>query len=116
METISGDKRKAEGGLDGMLAMTLPLTASVVPAAGGASSQAPDGAGPSQGAAQATAAVKLSPKERESTLDALVEQGWLTVEPSSAKIWLGPRTFLELSNYLLDVAAEDVRELWTTRV
>jgi hypothetical protein len=112
-EAIAGDKHKAEDGLNAIEALNLPLFSASIAAA----SQPADGAGPSQPPpAAGNTAVKLGHKEREAALDDMTADGWLVHDDDRSKFWLGPRAFLELSNYLLDSAAEDVRELWATRV
>ncbi len=113
-ETIAGDKDKADGGLGVMEALSLPLSAAS--SASQAASQAADGAGPSAGGVIGGAAVKLSASDREVTLEAFVREMWLISDERKSFFQLGPRAFLELGNYLLDVAAEDVREMWAARV
>ena len=111
-EAIAADKRKAEGGLNAMEALNMPLFS-----ASAAAPQPADGAGPSQPPpAASNASVKLGVKDREAALDDMTADGWLVHDSDNGKFWLGPRAFLELSNYLLDSAAEDVRELWAARV
>ena len=61
-----------------------------------------DGAGPSQPAAPVAAAKHLSMREKQETLRKLLTTGWLASVPSKPGYYtLGPRTFLELGDYLL---------------
>jgi hypothetical protein len=110
VEAIAGDADKGDAGITTTEILNLALTSA--PAA----SQAADGAGPSTAAAPPGAVVKLGGKEREAALDLLAEEGWLSADVQRGIYRLGPRAFLELGGYLLDVAAEEVRELWAARV
>ena len=109
VEVIVGDSAKADAGLSAVDALNLTITAQ---AAAPAAAEGDAGAGPSTGGAT----VKLGAKEREAALEALSEQGWLTTDAATGRYRLGPRAFLELGGYLLDAAADDVRELWANRV
>lgn len=108
MEVIAGDAAKADAGLSAVDALNLTISAQAAPAA----AEGDAGAGPSTGGAT----VKLGAKEREAALEALSEEGWLTTDAQAGRYRLGPRAFLELGGYLLDAAADDVRELWANRV
>jgi hypothetical protein len=115
VEAIASDADKGDAGISTTEILNLALS-SVPAASQAAASQAADGAGPSTAAAPPGAVVKLGGKEREAALDLLAEEGWLCADVQRGVYRLGPRAFLELGGYLLDVAAEEVRELWAARV
>ena len=49
--------------------------------------------------------------EKQSTISFLVTDGWLA-EPKRGTIALGPRTFMELRGYLVEVASDATKKLW----
>ena len=53
----------------------------------------------------------MTMKEKEATIAFLVTDGWLA-EPNRGTIALGPRTFMEMRSYLLEVASDSTRKLW----
>ena len=111
VDAIAGDPAKADAGLSAVDALNITIPAQAASLAGAGDGD--EGAGPSTGGG---GTVKLGAKEREAALDALAEQGWLAVDSAAGRYRLGPRAFLELGGYLLDAAADDVRELWANRV
>ena len=113
MESIAGDSAKADAGISAVDALNLTVTAQTTGGAA-AAAEGDAGAGPSTGAVQKE--VKLGAKEREAALDALAEQGWLAADAAAGRYRIGPRAFLELGGYLLEAAADDVRDLWKNRV
>ena len=113
MESIAGDTAKADAGISAVDALNLTVTAQTTQAAPPAAAEGDAGAGPATGGAKE---LKLGAKEREAALDALAEQGWLAFDEARGRYRIGARAFLELGGYLLEVAADDVRELWANRV
>eukprot|EP01025_Chloroclados_australasicus_P040992 TRINITY_DN43186_c0_g1_i1.p1 TRINITY_DN43186_c0_g1~~TRINITY_DN43186_c0_g1_i1.p1 ORF type:complete len:224 (-),score=15.66 TRINITY_DN43186_c0_g1_i1:367-990(-) len=55
---------------------------------------------------------RLNIGEKESTLTRLIEEKWISQD--EGKLYIGPRTFLELKNYLLDLdLPESTRAVWS---
>ena len=109
----SADITRAKHGIDGLAVLNLPLFA---PSAAGEATQSQEGgAGPSQ-AAPAGASVKMSVSDRETTLRAMVAEGWLLGD-SRSSVRLGPKAFLELGTQLVKASEdEEVQALWQTYV
>ena len=55
----------------------------------------------------------MSKVEKEATLKALCEDGWLKQgDDEAGRLRLGVRSFLELKDFLLEQAPERARERW----
>lgn len=98
-------------GMDSLKVQGLPIAVQVAAPAGGeaAGGVAAGGAGAAKGPPPVKEG-KLKPSERESTLDSLVADGWLMGDGEGYRV--GPRSFLELSTFLLECASDEVEEIW----
>ena len=61
---------------------------------------------------QTQTAQKMSKSEKETAFKQLVDEGWLSRSNVGRLLRLGPRTFLELREFILDQAPEAARERW----
>lgn len=55
---------------------------------------------------------KMSKSDKETAFKQLVDEGWLSRSNDGRFLRLGPRTFLELREFILDQAPEAARERW----
>ena len=111
---VCTDVEAAIRGLSSLAVLNLPLIAASTELSQLGKSQEGDGtqAGPSsQPAVAAAPALRLSASDKESVLAQLVSDGWLFGD-SKSSYRLGPRSFLELGRMLMEVAEDDVKEVW----
>ena len=55
---------------------------------------------------------KMSKTDKEATLNQLIADRWLSHAEDGERLRLGPRSFLELREFILDQAPERARERW----
>ncbi|CEF98738.1 Non-structural maintenance of chromosomes element 1 [Ostreococcus tauri] len=55
---------------------------------------------------------KMSKTDKEAALNQLVDERWLSRVDGGRRLKLGPRTFLELREFVLDQAPENARKRW----
>ena len=55
---------------------------------------------------------KMSETDKEAALNQLVDERWLSRVDGGRRLKLGPRTFLELREFVLDQAPENARKRW----
>jgi len=103
VEASCKEAAKAKNGINSLTVLNLPLYATQAqPEQGAAAAASQPGPG---------AALKLSASEKEAALASMVEQGWLFGDDQEG-FRVGPRSFLELSAFLLEQAEEEVEEVW----
>ena len=114
---VCTDCEAATRGLSSLAVLNLPLVAASTELSQLGKSQEGEGtqAGPSSQPAAAAPALRLSASDKESVLAQLVDDGWLFGD-SKSSYRLGPRSFLELGRMLMEVAEEDIREVWSAYV
>ena len=109
LDEILRDDHYAEHGVDAIAALNATQLWSQRDSAGAGTSQANGGL--SQ--AQTQSVAKMSKVEKEATLKALCEDGWLKQgDDEAGRLRLGVRSFLELKDFLLEQAPERARERW----